>query len=282
MPPNHKKKSIVEISIYLCNKKINDSITTIEDDLRGLMYIGLDIEVENRFYRLKDNILKLIPYSNEVVREMTEVVEIKDRARQKLRHIDHKYLTLIDYAFSGKSSCVDFEIYTIDLLVNELSFNGVHLGGTRKPDGIFYDNHNGVIIDNKAYSKGFTITRSMADEMIRYVQENSDRNPARNSNQWWLNFGEQVNHFNFVFISSLFKGEIPHMLGNIKQSTGVSGCVLTAENLLYFAEAIKGGELSKSDFMDMFGCNGPLEQRSPDDEEVRWNMAAEEDVSVPS
>ena len=92
----------------------------------------------------------------------------------------------------------------------------------------------------------------MADEMTRYVQENNDRNPERNPNQWWLNFGDNVNHFNFVFISSLFKGEIEHMLNNIKQSTGVEGCVLTAENLLYYADAIKGGDMQKSVFMSQF------------------------------
>jgi hypothetical protein len=145
--------------------------------------------------------------------------------------------------------------------VNELSFSGIHLGGAKKPDGIFYDNHSGVIIDNKAYSRGFTITRGMADEMIRYVQENNDRNPKRNPTQWWLNFDKRVKHFNFVFISSLFMGEVPLMLNNIEQSTGVKGCALTAENLLYFAEAIKQGELSKSDFIHMFGCNNQLERR---------------------
>ena len=193
---------------------------------------------------------------------MSDAVKIKDRARLKLHYIDHKYLTLIDYAFSGKNNCTEFEIYTIDLLVNELLFNGIHLGGTRKPDGIFYDEHNGVIIDNKAYSKGFTITRGMADEMIRYVQENNDRNPQRNSNQWWTNFDEGVNHFNFVFISSLFKGDIQHMLNNIKQSTGVDGCVLTVEDLLYFADAIKGGVLPKANFVGMFGCNNQLERKA--------------------
>lgn len=145
-------------------------------------------------------------------------------------------------------------VYTIDLLVNELAFNGVHLGGARKPDGIFYHNNNGVIIDNKAYSKGFTISRGMADEMTRYVQENNDRNPERNPNQWWLNFSDNVNHFNFVFISSLFKGNIELMLNNIKQSTGVEGCVLTVENLLYFADAIKGGDMHKDAFIDQFGA----------------------------
>ena len=94
----------------------------------------------------------------------------------------------------------------------------------------------------------------MADEMTRYVQENKDRNPKRNPNQWWLNFGDEVNRFNFVFISSLFKGEIELMLNNIKHSTGVEGCVLTAENLLYFADSIKGGYMTKSAFIKQFGA----------------------------
>lgn len=258
---NHTYKTIDEIIGYLKDKNINEQYTTIKDDLTGLVNIGLDIKIDNDSYKLNDKILKLVPYENNVSKNVSDVVEIKDRARLKLHYIDHKYLTLIDYAFSGTRNCVDFEIYTIDLLVNELSFNGAHLGGSRKPDGIFYEGQDGVIIDNKAYSRGFTITRSMADEMIRYVQENNDRKPSRNSNQWWLIFDKGVQHFYFVFISSLFRGDIPHMLDNIKQSTGVDGCVLTAENLLYYADLIKGGKLSKAEFVKMFGCNMALEPR---------------------
>ena len=44
------------------------------------------------------------------------------------------------------------------------------------------------------------------------------------------------------------------MLNNIKQSTGVDGCVLTAENLLYFADAIKSGDMQKTVFMNQFGA----------------------------
>lgn len=228
---NHTPRSVDEIKVFLNSQKIEEKWATIKDDMTGLINIGLDIEYDGTLYKLNDKIEKLIPYQEKIAKEITDAVVVKDRVRLRLQHIDHKYLTLIDYAFSGKDKCTDFEVYTIDLLVNELAFDGVHLGGTRKPDGIFYHNNNGVIIDNKAYSRGFTITRGMADEMTRYVQENNDRNPERNPNQWWLNFGDNVNHFNFVFISSLFKGEIEHMLNNIKQSTGVDGCVLTAENL---------------------------------------------------
>lgn len=251
---NHAKRSLHEIVSFLQTKGIDETLTNIKDDMVGLINIGLDIDSYGSFYKLNDKILKLTPYQQIVAKETNNTVLVKDRVRHKLQHIDHKYLTLIDYAFSGKDKCTEFEIYTIDLLVNELAFNGIHLGGTRRPDGIFSHNQNGVIIDNKAYAKGFTITRSMADEMTRYVQENNDRNPERNKNMWWQNFGPNVNHFNFVFISSLFKGEVEYMLENIKQSTGVDGCALTAENLLYFADAIKGDEMQKNEFIDLFGA----------------------------
>lgn len=250
---NHEARTLDEIRRYLASKNIEEELTTIKDDMTGLVNIGLDIRHEGDYYQLNDEIIGLVPYDKGVVKETTDAIEVKDRVRLKLHNIDHKYLTLIDYAFSGRDNCMDFEVYTIDLLVNELAFSGAHLGGARRPDGIFYHNRHGVIIDNKAYSKGFTITRHMADEMTRYVQENTERKPERNQNQWWTNFADDVSLFNFVFISSLFKGEIEHMLDNIKQSTGVGGSVLTAENLLYFADAIKGGTMRKDEFMAYFG-----------------------------
>ena len=256
---SQEQHSVDEIRTFLASKEIDEKLSTIEDDITGLINIGIDIEYDGKSCKLKDKIEKLVPYSQTIVKETTDSVVIKDRARLKLHNINHKYLTLIDYAFSGKIKCTEFEVYTIDLLVNELSFNGVHLGGTRKPDGIFFEANKGVIIDNKAYSKGFTITRGMADEMTRYIQENNDRNPERNHNEWWLNFDKKVNHFNFVFISSLFKGDVEGMLNNIKQSTGIDGCALTAENLLYFADAVKGGIMNRNEFMDEFGAGREIQ-----------------------
>lgn len=255
---DHKAKTVDDVQAFLMTKGIEESSITLKDDLQGLMNIGLDITSVNDSYTLHDNILKLSIFSDVVAKETADAVVVKERVRAKLHNINHKFLTLIDYAFSGRDKCAEFEIYTIDLLVNELKFNGVHLGGTRKPDGLFYYEHDGVIVDNKAYSKGFTISRHMADEMVRYVQENSDRNIERNPLQWWTNFGDAVNHFNYVFISSLFKGDIEGQLNNIRQSTGVDGCVLTAENLLYYAEAIKGGYMNRKDFISKFGINKEL------------------------
>ena len=177
--------------------------------------------------------------------------------RERLTHIDHKYLTLIDYSFQGKDN-KEFEIFTIDLFTNELQFNGKHMGGTRKPDGIISYNHHGIIIDNKAYSKGFTISRHMADEMIRYVQENADRREERNNNKWWEAFPAGVTMFSFLFISSLFKGNVPDALDGIKQATNTNGGAINTENLLYFANAIKEGTLSKDTFFDKINQNAEI------------------------
>ena len=43
----------------------------------------------------------------------------------------------------------------MSLFVDELEYQGLHLGGSRRPDGIFYKDTNGVIVDTKAYSSGY-------------------------------------------------------------------------------------------------------------------------------
>ena len=255
---NHRPHTVQDVLTYLKEQGMNETDSVIIDDISGLANIGLDVEIKGSSIRLLDDIIKLIPYSETVVKENTGAVVVKERVRPRLKHINHKYLTLIDYAFSSKEHCTEFEIYTIDLLSSELAFNGVHLGGSRKPDGVFYLDDHGVIVDNKAYAKGFSITRGMADEMVRYVQENRDRNPERNHNLWWLEFGSGVSHFNFVFISSLFKGNVVDMLNNIRVSTGVDGCALTVENLLYFADALKGGTMTYDEFLSRFDSNSEI------------------------
>ena len=249
-----QKRTLTQIVDYLQNQGYEATEIIVKDDLTGLQNIGLNIQEQYGEYRLLDTITKLvIPATIDVV-EDSQASIIRERVREKLQHIDHKYLNLIDYSFEGKDNRI-FEIFTIDLFTNELQFVGQHLGGTRKPDGIISYNQNGVIIDNKAYSKGFTIDRHMADEMIRYVQENNERREERNPNKWWEQFPTEVAMFNFVFISSLFRGEVNSALNGIKESTGVNGAALNTENLLYFADAIKGGTVSRETFIEKLNHN---------------------------
>lgn len=249
------KRSMQQIIDYLQTKGFETNAATIRDDVKGFINIGLNIQEQSDTFHLQDDILKLVIPTQAVQTEIqSEQATIKERVREKLNHIDHKYLTLIDYSFQGNDSR-EFEIFTIDLFTNELQFIGKHLGGTRKPDGIISYNHRGVIIDNKAYSKGFTISRHMADEMIRYVQENTERNESRNNNKWWNTFSADASMFSFLFISSLFRGNVAEALNGIKQATKTNGGAINTENLLYFADAIKGGSISKETFLERINQN---------------------------
>ena len=185
----------------------------------------------------------------------SDISVIKSRVCNNLKTINHKYLTLIDLAFGGTASAKEFEIQTIDLLTNELEYQGKRLGNSRKPDGVIYYANSGVIIDNKAYSKGYTIPRSQADEMIRYLQENIVRSAERNHNKWWEVFPKGITQFYYLFISSIFTGKINERLKEIKASTEVNGSVISVENLLYLAEKLKSNEITYEQTFDYFGNN---------------------------
>lgn len=250
-----KKRSIQQIITHLQSKGFDVNEVIVRDEIKGLVNIGLNIQQQGDTFHLLDEVHKLhIPLQDEQPKSQSEQYIIKERVRGRLKHIDHKYLSLIDYSFQGKDNR-EFEIVTIDLFVNALDFYGKHLGGSRKPDGIIAHDKRGVIIDNKAYSNGFTISRHMADEMTRYVQENNDRRVERNPNQWWTNFQPEVQEFSFLFISSLFKGNINDALNGIKQATNTNGGVINIENLLYFADAIKVGSVTKDSFLDGISSN---------------------------
>ena len=164
--------------------------------------------------------------------------------RNRLKAVNHKYLNLIDLSFDGDSDR-EFEIQTIDLLTNELE--------SRKPDGIIaYDKH-GVIIDNKAYSGGYSLPMNQADEMVRYIGENQRRSEKENPNKWWENFVSEVEDFYFLFVSSLFTGGFEQRLENISSRTGITGGAINSQNLLYLAERLKCGELAYGECFGLFG-----------------------------
>ena len=121
------------------------------------------------------------------------------------------------------------------------------MGESRKPDGIISYDINGVIIDNKAYSKGYNLPINQADEMIRYIQENQSRDEKINPNKWWENFEEKVTKFNYLFVSSSFIGGFKKNLQHIAERTVINGGAIDVETLLYFAEELKSGRLKYED-----------------------------------
>lgn len=245
----NRDRTLEDIKVYLSENDIKESVATIEDELKVIEAMGLSVKHGRNGYSIDDNIIKLAIPRTKISK--TNVLELKDKVRDRLKYVDHRYLALIDLAYDGTANR-DFEIQTIDLLINELKFKGVRLGESRKPDGIISYDINGVIIDNKAYSTGYNLPINQADEMIRYIEENQTRDEKINSNKWWESFDKKVKEFNYLFVSSFFKGNFKNNLKHIANRTGVNGGAINVENLLYFAEELKAGRLSYVDSFAMY------------------------------
>ena len=246
--------TLEEIRDRLEIQAISELFTVVKDDLDGLINIGLNIEkIGEKYYfndEINDFIIPIIENS-----EKSEFTQEKDNLREKLDTLSHEYLSLVDLAFDSQQNRL-FEMKTIELLTKECNYKGVHLGGSRKPDGIIYtensmDNY-GVIIDTKAYSNGYNLPISQVDEMVRYVEENNKREKERNSNEWWKEFGENIDKFYFSFISGKFIGNIEEKLQRITIFTNAYGNAMTIITLLYLANEIKANRLKNMEVVKYF------------------------------
>ena len=99
-------------------------------------------------------------------------------------------------------------------------------------------------------SQGYALPRGQVDEMARYVEENTKKDTSINTVEWWKAFPDNINKYNYLFVSSSFSGRFQDRLQEIANRTSVNGGAITAENLLYFAEKILTDRLS---YKDSFG-----------------------------
>jgi len=252
-------RSIDEIVLHINSKGMTEDCETIVDDIQGLINIGINVKVSEKKYKIMDTIIELdIPNAvDNIPVAKSDLSILKDNVRAKLNNIDHKYLVLIDLGFDGNSDR-DYEIQTADLFINELNFKGARLGDSRKPDVCVYYDENGLIIDNKAYSKGYSLPIKQADEMLRYIEENQKRDKSLNSNEWWNIFNNAVQKFNFVFISGEFTRGFKDRLKNISKRSGIKGAAINSVNLLLLSEEIKSGRVSYNSALDLFNCNDEI------------------------
>lgn len=253
------EKTLEQLQNGLKGYGLDMDTDAIKDNIEGLISIGIDIVVTGNRYKLLDKIAGLeVPARSACIKD--DVNDIKDRVRGKLKTLDHKYLVLIDLAYSDASSRTrknadarEFEIQTAELFTKELSFEGMRLGDSGRPDVIVsYDVH-GTIIDNKSYKDGFSIDKHCADEMGRYINENQQRLPGIPANEWWKEFDSKVTGYTFLFITSYLKGQFEKQLEYISQTHfGMKGAAIGVESLLYFSEGIKSGRLTHNDFYNSF------------------------------
>jgi len=239
--------SYTEIQKYLEALGLQEDEATIRDDVQGLIHIGLNIAAGERECVWKDEINDLIlPVPKKLAKSSQS--ETKEKLREKLRNLPHEYLSLVDLAYDSKQNRL-FEMKVIELLTEECGFQGLHLGGSRRPDGVLYtagltDNY-GIILDTKAYSSGYSLPIAQADEMERYVRENQTRDELVNPNQWWENFENGLGTFYFLFVAGHFNGNVQAQLERISRNTGVLGAAASISQLLLLADAIRGGRMDR-------------------------------------
>ncbi len=252
-------KTLEQLQVTLKKENLSLSESAITDHIAGLIAIGLNITKRGDKYKLLDK-LACLEIPERVTYPSDSVSEIKELVRSKLHSVNHKYLILIDLAYSDASTnsrksadAREFEIQTAELLTKELNFTGMRLGEVNRPDVIISHGTSGTIIDTKSYRAGFNIDRHSADEMGRYILENKKRLPGIPTNEWWKCFEPSISNFTFLFITSFLKGKFTEQLDYIsKTHENIKGAAINIQNLLYLAEALKTSQLNYHDFFKLF------------------------------
>ena len=243
-------KSMKILLSRLKMKGFEDSEKVIRNDISGLIGIGIRIDMSGERVILKDKIVGLdIPHLR-----VTSKLRISAQDAEKNKIIEAtdlplKYYELFDIAYDNHRNR-DFEILTVDLLKTLYGFKGCWLGGSRKPDGAIYvDNDTikyGIILDTKAYSEGYSKSINQEDEMVRYIEDNQQRDIKRNPNEWWKVFSTGITQDNtyFLWVSSKFIGQFNSQIEDTYQRTKTHGGALSVSQLLYGADKILKNTLS--------------------------------------
>lgn len=251
-----KTQSFSVVLNNLRMKGFNDDKEIIIEDLKGLVSFGLRIElnIQNNKVILRDRLNDFTIPNIEVTRELKNEKSIARKA-EFLRNtsLPMKYIELLDIAYDGKRDR-DFEIVTMELFREVYRFNSKLLGGGRKPDGLIYTDNFGVIVDTKAYGKGYAKSISQADEMIRYIVDNQRRDINRNPIKWWEDFPESIpeNSFYFLWVSSEFIGKFQEQLTYTANETRTKGAAINVEQLLIGADLVKKGLLDVDKISSFF------------------------------
>lgn len=238
------------IAASLLENGLEASQETAAEDAEGLRRIGLRIEAGPEGYRLLDELGDfIIPLHKDL--EKPDLAKLREELKAALHRVPHEFLCLLDLARDGQQNRV-LEIKVMELLTDVCGFSGRHLGGSRRPDGIAYTRglteDYGVIVDTKAYGGDYSLPISQADEMLRYVEENQNRDPAAGDGRWWLHFPKDVSRFYFLFISGDFTAGVPRQLAEISRRRGVQGGALPVVDLLLLSEALLSGSMTYEDF----------------------------------
>jgi hypothetical protein len=256
------------ISASDLSKKINEiqpSINSIPDqvidDAKGLNRIGIEIDTNGGKLILKEKLFDfIIPIKKNFTFQSSKAEQIKKAILPSLKELDHKYLQAIDIAYKKKTTNAEntlLEILSTDLFINEIGFKGSHLGGSNKPDGFIYNKAVGFILDSKAYSSGFAVTKKATDAMGRYIVQYKNRNDG---SDWWISIPKNIPKTYFIYVSSYYIGNYKSQLKDFEERNEMRGGLVEIAKLILITEKVKQKELDMCDVI-----NNLL------DDKISWN-----------
>ena len=233
----------------LKNSGIPEEKETLIADLNKLISFGLRIKLSGNKVSLLDKIHDFsIPNQTFTPAESDISSEKLKNHFRRITDLPEKYINLLDIAFD-KDRNRDFEIITASLFKEGYGLSSIHLGGQNKPDGVIYNDNFGIILDTKAYGKGYGKYISQIDEMVRYIQDNQERDTFRNPNRWWENFSEFIpkDSYYYLWVSGKFLPTFTEQLKQTNHRSHVNGGGLEVQQLLLGADAVMKGNLDVND-----------------------------------
>jgi hypothetical protein len=231
---------------FLSNEGIEVDESLLNSEIKKLISFGLRIKQNGNSIILQDNIVGIdIPNQTFTPAEADlDSERIKNHYR-KITNLPEKYIELLDIAFDHHRH-QDFEIITAGLFKDCYGLSSIHLGGQNKPDGVVFNSKFGIILDTKAYEKGYGMHINQIDEMCRYIEDNKQRDKIRQPNEWWNNFGDNIpeNKFYYLWVSGKFLPKFNEQLKQTHYRTGINGGGLEVSQLLLGADAVMKGALN--------------------------------------
>ncbi|MDX4028688.1 restriction endonuclease FokI catalytic domain-containing protein [Aliarcobacter skirrowii] len=243
---NQKKGKLLtydRINEYLQKNSSNISIEDFKQDIKKLQNLGLLIENIGDTVVLKENINLNIPIfatqdekiKKEIQKTITYVVD-------KTQNLDENLIEkIIEQSFSGQKLCKEFEDSIFKLYNETIGFEGIKLGGigNREPDSLFWykvrndEDNYGLIVDAKAYSKGFKINTSSSRQMNDYIYKFYNKLKEEH--------GLNRSHYHWVTSKYIGNGDIEYFAENVRNmySFESKGSIISISNALLIADKIQ-------------------------------------------
>lgn len=239
---HHTIPALIE---FLKREGFNMDESLLNSEIKKLISFGLRIKIKGKSIKLLDNIVGIdIPQQTFTPAEADLKSEEVKNYYRKITKLPENYIELLDIAFDSQRHR-DFEIITASLFKDCYGLSSVHLGGQNKPDGVVFNSNFGIILDTKAYEKGYGKHVGQIDEMCRYIEENKDRNKLHQPNEWWNNFEEDIpkNQYYYLWVSGKFLPQFNDQLKQTHYRSRINGGGLDVFQLLLGADAVMKGKL---------------------------------------